>query len=499
MENDVFEENSLVLAAEDFDLTSFEQSHFFTDQDNKNISKLRAHGPVLLKGARGSGKSALMIEANLGLFPKNKNSSVIGIYVSLRHLDLLMASGEAYIKLLCKLIAREANRSFENESLPTDIGSVVELQNELVKLALSQNKRIILFFDDAAHIGREANLNDFFDAFRTLSNSFISCKASIYPGVTRFGTRFDVYNDATVIDISRSEKAPDFAKQFEEVINKRFSSSLSDDRFFGSVSKTEFCDLIGQAVLGNMRAFLFACNEIINSIHPSNSSTSSINYQLISESFKQLSSNYFWPLLEEIKPKLGMYEPMIDPANQTAEELFKKSAAGNERTVIILKEICQSLSKPLEILEYTGFISRREVSRVMKSGGRGTRYMLNICILTEFVSGGRINTSDYAKWKKSDDNAIEFHRGSDLRKITLPEISEQDDLEIINKPVEILSKSKAYPYGLTPAMITKLKENEFDTVKKVIETSDENLRAIDGFGTQTIKRIRSTSVQAIWM
>lgn len=60
MEYEVYEDNSLVLAAEDFDLQEFSEYHFFTSQDRKCISKLRAHGPVLLKGARGCGKSALM-------------------------------------------------------------------------------------------------------------------------------------------------------------------------------------------------------------------------------------------------------------------------------------------------------------------------------------------------------------------------------------------------------------------------------------------------------
>lgn len=495
MEHDAHEENSLVLAAEDFDLNSFEEFHFFTAQDRKNISKLRAHGPVLLKGARGSGKSALMIEAHLGLYPKNKYSNVVGIYVSLRHLDLLRATGDAYIKLLCKLIAREANRSFDKDVLSTTIESIVDLQDELTTLSSDEDKRLVLFFDDAAHIGREANLNDFFDAFRTLSNSYISCKASIYPGVTRFGTRFDVYNDATVIDVNRSEKLPDFSKVFEEVVERRFSNSLSQGKFSRSLPKQEFCDLVGQSVLGNMRAFLFACNEIISIA----SESKSIAFSHISESFKQLSSNYFWPLLEEIKPKLGMYEEMVDPAEDIASLLFEKVGANNERTVIILREICHKYSKPIEILEYIGFISRREVSRVMKSRGRGTRYMLNTCILSEYMPNGRISSDDYAKWKSGDEKALEFHRGSELLDIELPDVGEDHDLDILRKPINILSKSNAYPYGLTALMIQKLEEKGIGTIENLLETPDEEIIEIERIGEKTLKRIRSTTNQAVWM
>lgn len=489
------DENTLVLAAEDFELENFEQYHFFTAQDKRNISKLRAHGPILLRGARGAGKSALMLEAFKGLYPQKSDSSAIGIYISLRHLDLLRSSGDIYIKLLCKLIAREANKLFDEEVISSAIDTIAELQNELNKLSTIYNKRVVIFFDDAAHIGRETNLNDFFDSFRTLSNSYISCKASIYPGVTRFGTRFDVYNDATVIDINRPEKNSDFSELFEEVINRRFSDSLHDGRFGSSISKFQFCDLIGQAVLGNMRAFIFACNEIINIALDSQY----ITFTHISESFKQLASNYFWPLLEEIEPKLGMYEPMVEPAQRIAEIVFSKTGNKNERSILVLREICLDLKKPIEILEYIGFISRKEVSRSMKSRGRGTRYILNICILTEYLSNGRINSDDFMRWKSNDENSTEFHRGSELTNIKLPEINEFDDLDILKKDISTLIKSNAYPYGLTQLMITRLHENNIITIEHLLEKSDEEILSINNIGVQTMKRIKSILNQAIWM
>jgi predicted AAA+ superfamily ATPase len=54
------DEVNLVLAAEDFDEADFNRLHRFSKNDERVISKLMAHGPVLLQGSRGSGKSALM-------------------------------------------------------------------------------------------------------------------------------------------------------------------------------------------------------------------------------------------------------------------------------------------------------------------------------------------------------------------------------------------------------------------------------------------------------
>ena len=108
-----------------------------------------------------------------------------------------------FCDLLIKCIKdmmRNVNLDFNAEP---DIGSV---QGAISQLSAQVGRRIVLMFDDAAHIGRETSLAEFFDIFRTLSSSTVSCKATIYPGVTQFGTRFDVYNDATIVDVSRNEE-----------------------------------------------------------------------------------------------------------------------------------------------------------------------------------------------------------------------------------------------------------------------------------------------------
>lgn len=495
MEYEVYEDNSLVLAAEDFDLQEFSEYHFFTSQDKKCISKLRAHGPVLLKGARGCGKSALMIEASMGLYPKNQEGTAVGIYVSLRHLDLLRTSGSEYIELFCKLVISEIQKQLSEVDVDTVAYTVSELQQVLIQVSSALSKRIVLLFDDAAHIGRETSLSDFFDIFRTLSNNTISCKASIYPGVTKFGTRFDVYNDATVIDVNRSETASDFSELFVEVLNRRFSTSLDDSKFTKGLSKPDVCKLMGVAVLGNMRSFIYSCNQLITSINGS----SSVTITHITEAFKQLASNYFWPLLEEIEPKLGVYEPMVKPAQEIAEIFFEKSGEKGERSVLVLREIGQRLNKPLEILEYAGFIARKEVSRAMKSRGRGTRYVLNLCNITEYLEHGRINTAMQDKWLSFKDDAIEFHRGSELYKLELPDPLPEHELDILNKKVSILKKSNAYPYGLTDYMVGLLDGNGIKTLEDLVNTSDDVLLSYPQIGPQTLKRVRSTVNQAIWM
>src|SRR5262249_8888006 len=149
--------------------------------DQRVLLSLIAHGPVLLRGGRGTGKSAYMIAASRKLDPLTPDATAVGIYMSLRNAPLLKSTGRRYGRLLCPIIIRAVQdtlgeRAGHFDPSP-DVGSI---QPALTRLARSLGKRIVFFFDDAAHLGREASLEEFFDSYRTLSSSAVSCKAAIY-------------------------------------------------------------------------------------------------------------------------------------------------------------------------------------------------------------------------------------------------------------------------------------------------------------------------------
>jgi len=487
---------SLVLAAEDCAPSEFEALHVFTPADDNTLSKLVAHGPVLLRGGRGTGKSALMIEAARRLAPESKESTGWGVYISLRHLELLRSRGDAYEKFLCSLIIRQLEETVESFSSEGLDPSVPTLQRALTGIYSETGKRIVLFFDDAAHIGREASLQEFFDIFRTISSSVVSCKAAIYPGVTKFGSRFDVYNDATVVDVSRNEELPGYPEIFSSIISARYPT-VPDTCFSGVLSKIAIGGILAQSVLGNMRAFVFACNLLFES-----AGNKPIGLPAIQQTMLSLSSNYFWPLLDELRPKLGMYEPLIEPAQRIATVLYEHAAqSGSRKSVLVHRDVVERLAKLFEILEYVGFISRREASRAMKSGGRGARYALNLCALLEQVPGARLTQELYAQWASPDKlEPVQFHKtGSHFSEFKLPDLSAEKDLGIFQLSISYLGKSKAYPYGLTEAKMQILEEAGFSTIGELAEASDGRLLALPSVGQATLQRFRNVLGQAVWM
>jgi len=489
----------LILAAEDCPPQDFERIHSFASSDDLIIRKLSAHGPVLLRGGRGSGKSALMIEAHRRL---RSSDTIFCAYVSLRHLPLLKSDGEEYINHFGKILSKSINKELHERRQPASFPDVVDelgMQLALSDLSNSQGKRIVLLFDDAAHIGREKPLEVFFDLFRTLSSNAISCKAAIYPGVTKFGIRFDVYNDATVIDLNRSDVSKD-SSYFYDVLSARYPKLLESVTYSDRLGSQIFSRLIARAVVGNMRAFVLTCNKFLDM---EKISVPSLNQTLIA-----MATDYYWPLMEEVKPKLGLYEPLIEPATEIFELLVSnvtRSMGSDSRAlaqdrVLIHRQLVSKFSKAFEILEYLGFLSKREASRGMKSGGRGPVFALNLCNIIEEMPSGRLTIDGIGQWVEGSLEPAEVHLSGQLfANITLPNVLDGDELKILRQDISVLKKSNAYPYGLTDDKIDRLRGADINSVEELGNASDKELHAIFGIGEATVKRIRDVVHQAIWM
>ncbi|HUX82361.1 MAG TPA: hypothetical protein VMV35_05955 [Halothiobacillus sp.] len=486
---------ALILAAEECQPDAFDEIHKFSDHDRRLIRKLVAHGPVLLQGGRGTGKSAFMIAASREMAPHNPDSSVLGLYISLRYVPLLQATGQDYEMQFCTWVSRQIQKTLAGQSYNfEDSKDIRLLKNNLTELTKTTNKRVVLLFDDAAHIGRETSLASFFDIFRTLSSETISCKAAIYPGVTEFGTRFDVYNDASVIDVVRSPEQAGFTQLFYNIMTSRYPV-LTNERVTGFTLHS-LAGFLGRTVLGNVRGFVFACNDLLERAE----SGDTIGYNLLGDTLIRLAADYYWPLLDEVKPKLGRYVPAVDAAQQVAEVIFQACASNTSQSVLIHRQIVARYSKSFEILEYAGFIARREASRALKSGGRGPRFSINLCNLLERISGSRLTSSLFDSWSEGSGAPTEIHeRGVLFDAIDIPHPNDSEDMEILGMQIDILEKSKSYPYGLTRNKINSLKEANIITVGDLANSSDESLLAIDGVGDVFLDRFRSVVGQAIWM
>ena len=485
----------LRLAAEEFSPEEFKNFHIFSDSDEKILRRLMSPGPVLLRGPRGSGKSAYMRMAHENI--REAEAGTTSCYISLRYLPLLTAGAENYLAILIPYIALKIIEDIEYIGLPRPLipndPSVASLSDALNDWCSQQNKRLVLLFDDVAHIGREISLSGFFDFFRTISSSTISCKASIYPGVTRFGARFDIYSDATVVEAQRDERSSDFSEFFTRLLKIRYPEIINRAE---SRLQVVLPNLIGRAVLGNVRAFYALCEKINQSQR--------ITTHTVAEDLKWLASDYLYPALEELHYKLGAYAPMLSIANDIAPIIFSDCGQKQVNSVLIHRDNVQRLGKVFEILEYAGLIARREASRVLtKNGtGRGPRYAISLGPLLEKIP--RLTPSydlfdELMRINISNDQIIEYAQDSFLNNYISPPAQSDDSVEILNLPLESLRKSKHIPYGLTDLMISALKNHGYKSISDIANLTLENLKQVPDIGDAKARRTKSVVEQAIWM
>jgi len=317
---------------------------------------------------------------------------VFPVYLSLRYLPLLQSDGDEYIEHFCALLSREIKKEINWRRFNYDFDEVSDqasLRFKLTDLSRAINMRVVLLFDDAAHIGREKPLEVFFDLFRTIASDVTSCKASIYPGVTKFGIRFDVFNDSTVIDISRADISA-ISTFFPDVVRARYPKLADGSTLSDRLSPDQFANLLGRAVVGNLRGLILACNRLDGQAR--------VGIPEVTRCLLDMATDYYWPLMEEVAPKLGIYEPLIEPAREVMEAIIahvsrpvrERSRNNGQERVLVHRQLVSRYMKIFEILEYLGFLGKREASRALKSGGRGPVYYINLCNLLDSVPTKRL-------------------------------------------------------------------------------------------------------------
>lgn len=490
------EDLEMRLAAEEFSDADFPNFHFFSHSDEQVIRRLIGAGPVLLRGPRGSGKSAFMIAAHKKI--RDNEPKVFSVYISLRHFPLLAATAEEYLRVLIPYISEKVRTELGERkvNVPGEfekISSIAELKDLLNDLGARQQQRIVLLFDDVAHIGRETSLAGFFDFFRTISSSVVSCKAAIYPGVTKFGARFDFYSDATIVEAQRDERALDFGDFFDKLLQTRHPSTYAR-------VETKLRPLLGiflgRSVLGNIRAFNALCSHL--------DTYSIVSVQTLGEGLRWLASSYLYPALEELQTKLGAYAPMLAVAEEMVPIFFADCGKKKVNAMVVHKDHLQRIGKVFEILEYTGFIAKREASRslVRSQSGRGPRYALSLGPLFEKIPGSTLSydlINSLLRVTIGNDELVEYPPLSVIGKFNCPEPSREVELDILSLPVDRLKKSPAIPYGLTDLVVNALEKGGYKTVQDVVKVSIATLKTLELIGDAKALKIRHAVEQAIWM
>lgn len=259
----------LYFRTEDIRLEEILDLYVPTAKDTEIVDSLKLSKPVILEGSRGTGKSFLLRVAEAELIRNFHKDRIVPVYVTFRKSPLLQTADQyqfhhwmiarfcsELMTALRKLgliagvnsaisifsgslstvqendhqiatIAHAYEESFRQPGKTIDVSrlpSVDNIRNATEELCKSLGlKRIIAFFDEAAHNFRPEQQRQFFTLFRDLRSPYLSCKAAIYPGVTSFGDTFQPAHDATWVHINRNILDSDYVTNMRQMVEKQAS------------------------------------------------------------------------------------------------------------------------------------------------------------------------------------------------------------------------------------------------------------------------------------
>ena len=249
------------------------------------LAKLKSPGAKLLTGPRGSGKSTLLLSAYFELL---EGSEVFPIYVNysrslaLEPLFHHNANALAIFRqwVLMKIIvgARDAVDSIE-AGIPDKLAELVaEADHYIHELGVGHEppdltapltperltkfleswakginrRRVVLLFDDAAHVFSSQQQREFFEIFRELRSSHVSAKAAVYPGITSYSPYMHVGHEAELIEAWYRPDADDYLPTMQALLQRRLPAPLL--RSFKG--REELVDYLALASFGLPRGFL---------------------------------------------------------------------------------------------------------------------------------------------------------------------------------------------------------------------------------------------------
>lgn len=529
--------DELYLRTEDIDDSEILELFVESKQDNEIINTLKSRTPTILVGSRGVGKSFLMKVATTQLKNSFSKERVLPVYISFIKSSLIAVNqkGAFLYWMLAKIsssivkalkregIIVESNPSidilsggrfeerqitaidkirekFENSwrnNEPIDvkqIPTVDDLKNAIEDICVDNNiKRIVLFIDEAAHIFIRKQQDQFFTLFRDLRCSKISCKASVYPGVTAYGNNFQYSQDATFIYLNRFISDETYVESMKSIVTNQISESgyLKELSRKGQV----FTDLTVAAsgnprfLLNNIRSLpKFGTNEVNQCIKEFYRVTILSDHTALSSKYPNLKELIDWgrSFLDDIL--------LPEMQKRNAEAL----SSGNPTTCYfwVHKDAPESVRRAISLLEYSGLV--QEVTKGLKATRReiGTRYMVNVGCLISLeanplaVSHNIINNFDIKKFIEFGANSLYFAGIKDQIQ-TLSDNDMSQSLAIqVDKNLDVLD--------LSDRMKIKLHEIGLSTVRDVLNATEAKLQEAYYVGVKRSRMMKNVALTSVY-
>jgi hypothetical protein len=357
-------------------------------------------------------------------------------------------------------------------------------------------RRINILFDEAAHNFIPAEQREFFGLFRDMRSPFLCGVAAVYPGLTSYGTTFQLFHDATPIRVERNIDSPDYLDSMEKIIEIRIDAPTWNKI---RNHKQEFHALI-YAASGNPRLLL-------KSLLMATEDLRTFRIKRFEDTIRDFYRSDIWNEHTRLSEIYKGHKPLIDWGRNFIEgsvlpETKKKNDDRTRRNdmsrtiyFVVHKDAPQAVKSALSILEYTGIVSLITEGVKMTRSELGNRYALNFgCVLAQEI--------------KPISKSQELLKGLDIKRFTeygfrhpsLESIDLSCSLEtdpnlnlaltfVLNKPVQELD--------LTVFQLNKLTSDlKVRTIGDILKMTEADLMMAERIGEKRARTIMNIALNA---
>jgi hypothetical protein len=512
-----------------------------TSSDIEIVATLKSKKPTILEGSRGTGKSFLMKVAYSQLLSEFSTHRVLPIYLTFWRSSLIQTNDpQQFTHWMLARLTSQILYSLKKMGLMSSVPGIVDIlgglvpggdfnpdsePNQLEHVALMYEKsyrtlgepidssaipsidafrriveetcqrlgihRIVLLFDEAAHIFRPEQQRQFFSMFRDLRSPYMACKAAIYPGVTSFGDSFQPNHDATWLTINRNILDSEYVLKMEEIVNKQ-----SDEAFIKKVSENHAnFSILAYAACGNPRLLLKTVSE-----------APQMSGAQIERIIREFYRTGIWSEHSLLVNDYPGHKELVDWGRKFVERnVLPDLNERNERNAGKDKATCYfwigrdaplAVHEALRLLAYIGVVSKLDEGIKSKKDSIGVRYFVSLGCLFSVMKESRAAALALAN-NLSQRRYMEYHAGSQAFADVPDLIATFADTDITRAVLHQQLAKSVDVISLTKWQKSRLLENDMLTIGQVLDADEIGLQDITHIGPKRAKAIMKTAISSV--
>lgn len=508
-----------------------------TEEDRVTVDKLKAIAPIVLEGSRGIGKSFLMRVAEGELHRDFEADRIMPVYLSFIGSSLIQTSdthqfqnwmlgklcfaivralkkkglitgagsmsllgsraqpGEVDVAAKFEEITRQYEDSWRRPGSQVDASMLPDTQDfmdaiEDICKAL-EIRRFCVFFDEAAHIFRPEQQRQFFTLFRDLRSPYITCNAAVYPGVTTYGSTFQLAHDASLRRVERDIESSQYVQHMFQILARQ-----ADEPLLSTIDthKQNFA-VMAYAVSGNPR---FLLKTVAN--------CPKMTSKEVDTEIKRFYRSEIWAEHSKLAEKYPGHRPLVDWGREFLEKtVIPATQQKNAHTSVrdrtqatsyfwVHRDVPQVVKEALRLLEYMGLIRKIDEAVTGTRSGLGTRYALNLGILFAFEANPLQTAPDITR-DLSLMRFTEFGANhSAYKSLINTEIVEPNMQEVLvaqlQQTIDILD--------ITEWQAERVKEAGLNTIGDLLRHTEEDLMGmVKRFGPARSRKVTNAAMTAV--